>query len=266
VPLLWKSSFKIFLDSASWACVRSHQPGAAGVIAARRGRDASEYARIYYLGLKREEEVPEWTTFKLSKVLLVDSITLVATGITIYQACTLTIAEQHTQFLGSGLWAFPTLPSVLVGFTLLAGERTGMGGKKLLALVTATLVLAGVAVALVLWKFQTHLNVWFWPIVVYGVMVIPLGFCEGRLFFLTSIYGWFGRVGAIGITSLQHHGDGLPWCKLKGPAFGAVYMAIGGIAAILASIGAIYHSSASARPGHGGIFDRRTQMTGARGR
>jgi hypothetical protein len=245
----------MFLDSISWSCVRSHQPGAAGIIAARRGKDSSEYARVFYLGLKREESPAEWTTFSLAKILLVDSITLVATGVTLYQACTLTEAEQETQFLGSGLWAFPTLPAVLIGWCFLAGERTGMSNKKLLLLAVTTLVLAGVAVALVLWKFQTHLDLWFWPIIVYGVAILPIGLIFPRLSFLTSIYGWFARVGAVGITSLQHHGNGLPWCKLKGPAFGAVYMAIGGIAAILAAIGAIYHSSRSAAPGHRGIWD-----------
>jgi hypothetical protein len=256
IPLLWKSGFKVFLDSVSWQCVRSHQPGVCGIITARRGGDSSQYARIFYLGLKRADEPLDWTFLKLSKTLLTEAFTLIATIITIYQACAYPETEAKTKFLGAGLWAFPSLPSALIGLCLLVGEKTQMSNKKLCALVILTLLLIGTAVALILWKFGSEQGVWYLPIIIYAIMILPVGFlANGRGMILACMYVWFGRVAAIGVTSLTHEGAGLPWCKLQGPAFGAVYLTMGGIAAILGAFGGLYHSSRQARPSRGGIFD-----------
>jgi hypothetical protein len=80
---------EIFLDSVSWTCVKLHNPGSAGFIAWRQGFDALEFARIYYMGLKRQDRPPDWSTFQLNKAIVVDLFNIVATALTFCQACTL---------------------------------------------------------------------------------------------------------------------------------------------------------------------------------
>ncbi|KAK6076896.1 2-amino-3-carboxymuconate-6-semialdehyde decarboxylase [Seiridium cupressi] len=53
------------LDAISWNCVPPHGPASVGVIAASKGIDSSEFARIYYLGMRREAKPPDRTTRKL---------------------------------------------------------------------------------------------------------------------------------------------------------------------------------------------------------
>jgi hypothetical protein len=53
------------------------------------GIDTSEYARVYYLGMRGDEEPPRFTTWRLLTCFGSDLLTLIATGITVYQACTL---------------------------------------------------------------------------------------------------------------------------------------------------------------------------------
>ncbi|KAK6073174.1 2-amino-3-carboxymuconate-6-semialdehyde decarboxylase [Seiridium cupressi] len=53
------------LDAISWNCVPPHGPASVGIIAASKGIDSSEFARIYYLGMRREAKPPDRTTRKL---------------------------------------------------------------------------------------------------------------------------------------------------------------------------------------------------------
>jgi len=55
------------------------------------------------------------------------------------------------------------------------------------------------------------------------------------------MFGWFARTGGVSIAALAHNAGGEPYCMIHGKAFAAIYIMMGGIAALLAFTGARYH-------------------------
>jgi hypothetical protein len=254
VPLIWKrdAGFRVFLDAISWACVRSHAPGSAGVITASKGSNTSDFARIYYLGLKRQGTVEEWKTWKVCSCIGTDLLSIAATFITIYQACTLPEYDARRYF-GLSLWVYPTLPVALIGLSLLVGERffprTRRGGFLLLAFTLLVLTLAATAISLVLWKFDTTdgNGTWWISLFFYILMVLPVVYIR-TLMLLWCVAAWMVRVGGVSLAALQHYSGGQPYCEMHGPGFAIVYMVLGGIAAVLALFGAFHHMRSASSP------------------
>ena len=248
VPLIWKqdAGFRVFLDVIAWACVRSHAPGSAGIIAASKGSSASDFARIYYLGLKRQATPADWKTWKLYSCIGTDLLSITATIITIYQACTLPQYDARRNF-GLSLWVYPSLPVALIGLTLLVGERffphTPRGNLLLLAFILLVLVLAAMAVSLALWKFDTTdgNGTWWISIIFYVLMVLPVVYIRLLMAFW-CVAAWMVRVGGVSLAALQHYSGGQPYCEMRGLGFAIVYMVLGGIAAVLALFGGFYHA------------------------
>ncbi|PMD67468.1 uncharacterized protein K444DRAFT_606407 [Hyaloscypha bicolor E] len=265
LPLLWKENagWMTFFDAVSWACVRSHSPGSAAAIAVMKGSDASEFARIYYLGLRRKTAPDEWIKWKLYTSIGVDLMSITATVITIYQACTLPQYDPRRHF-GLSLWVYPTLPVALIGLCLLAGEklapRTHHASRRLFAFTISILGLTATAVSLVLWKFATtdENGTWWISLVFYVLMILPLLFLANLLpgflyeilwpawskvgWFFWCVAAWVVRVGGVSIAALDHYSGGEPYCKFAGPGFAIVYMILGGLAAVLAWGGIFYHA------------------------
>ena len=251
VPLIWKrdAGIRVFLDAISWACVRSHMPGTAGVISASKGSNTSDFARIYYLGLKRRGTVEDWKTWKVCSCIGTDLLSITAVVITIYQACTLPQYDARRDF-GLSLWVYPTLPVALIGLSLLVGERffprTPRGSSLLLAFTLLVLILAATAVSLVLWKFDTTdgNGTWWISLLFYVWMVLPVVYMGklGKLMPWWCMAAWMVRVGGVSLAALHHYSGGQPYCKMHGFGFAIVYMVLGGIAAVLALFGTFYHA------------------------
>jgi hypothetical protein len=222
-----------------------HAAGSAGVISARLGSDSSEFARIYYMGMKPHTTPPEWKMWKLCTCIATDLLTVVATIITLYQACTLPRDDPRWHF-GLSLWVFPSLPVALIGLSLLIAERfvprTHEGNRMIMFFIVGLLAVVELAVCLVWWKFNTadgH-GTWWISVLFYFVMILP--FFEIPYFHMLScMFGWFARTGGVSIAALAHYAGGEPYCKIHGKSFAAVYITMGGIAALLAFTGARYH-------------------------
>jgi hypothetical protein len=236
--------------------VRLHNPDSAGFIAWWQGFDASEFARIYYMGLKKQDRPPDWSAFQLSKAIIVDLFNIVATVLTLYQACTLPETSLEQQFFTISLWAYPNRPVAIVGFCLLFGQwtfpRSKAGSWWLIAFTTLVLVGIGAAIAVCLWKFANTTpdgrtsNFWFMSTIFYECMAIPMILVGTQALFSAVTLAWMARIGGVGFAALYHNGDGQPYCKIKGPAFAIVYMTLGGIAALNAIFGLGYHASGPA--------------------
>lgn len=216
------------------------------MIAASKGSSASDFARIYYLGLKRQATPADWKTWKLYSCIGTDLLSITATIITIYQACTLPQYDARRNF-GLSLWVYPSLPVALIGLTLLVGERffphTPRGNLLLLAFILLVLVLAAMAVSLALWKFDTtdSNGTWWISIIFYVLMVLPVVYIRFLMAFW-CVAAWMVRVGGVSLAALQHYSGGQPYCEMRGLGFAIVYMVLGGIAAVLALFGGFYHA------------------------
>jgi hypothetical protein len=226
-----------------------HAAGSAGVISARLGSDSSEFAHIYYMGMKPHTTPPEWKLWKLRTCIGTDVLTIIATIITLYQACTLPRDDPRWHF-GLSLWVFPLLPVALIGLSLLVAERfvpqTHDGNRMIMFFIVGLLAAVELAVCLVWWKFNTadgH-GTWWISFLFYFVMILP--FFESPYFHMLScMFGWFARTGGVSIAALAHYAGGEPYCEIHGKGFAAVNITMGGIAALLAFTGAHYHHTKS---------------------
>jgi len=253
VPMLWSqdAGIRSFFDSVSWSCLKAHAAGSAGLIAARNGRDTSQYARIYYMGMNRQDTPPEWKSWKFYTCILTDLLVIIAACMTLYEACTLPAADARRQF-GVELWVYPSLPVALIGLGLLLGEfffpPTQKGDRLLLLFIISLLVLVELAVAIVLWKFDTVVEdrtsgMWWLSIMFYIIMTVPWIFIYPPSHLFVCAAGCFSRVGGVAIAAFSHYAGGQPYCKMPGPAFGAVYLALGVVAAVFALLGGVYHGA-----------------------
>jgi hypothetical protein len=236
-----------FLLSIAWACLRANAPGCAALYALMAGRDTGEYAAIYYLGVRRlrDGRAPEFTTWKLTTSIGTDLLNLVVVGVTVYQACTL--PEYAPRQLGAGMWAYPSLPTALIGLCLLAGRywflRTLWAAVGLVLMVMGVVVLVGVALALLLWRLDRPNDGWFFPVICYGAMAFPAVLFGVPFILLATAYGCFSRVGGVTLAAWQHYAGGQPFCKIPGIGFAVVYLALGGISALLALLAIVLYQT-----------------------
>ncbi|KAH8885372.1 hypothetical protein GQ53DRAFT_751340 [Thozetella sp. PMI_491] len=194
--------------------------------------------------MKRQATPAEWTRWKLCTSIFSDLLTVVGTGLTVYQACTLTQYDARVH-MGVGLWVYPSLPVALIGLCLLAGERwfprTYPGNCLLLALTVAVLAGAGGSIAYLLSKYDAASNhLWVLSLICYILMIMPLIALRWLIIPASAII-WFARVGGVSVAALGHYSGGQPYCHFQGIGFAVVYMVMGGIAAVLGSFGAFYH-------------------------
>ena len=182
----------------------------------------------------------------LSVCILSDLTSIVATIVALYEACTVSETDYRLTLGGFGLWIFPALPTALIGLCLLIGERffprSSRANQWLLALILFVLTAAAVIFCVILAKLGTNASgQWYIGLIFYLFMLIPL-YCMPQLLPLWCVLLVFPRVGSVAFAALRHYSGGQPYCKMPGPAFAAVYLAMGGIAAVLAGIGVMYHA------------------------
>ncbi|KAK3292015.1 uncharacterized protein B0H64DRAFT_435725 [Chaetomium fimeti] len=236
-----------FLFAIAWACLRSNAPGCAALYALVAGRGTGEYAALYYLGVRRERDgrAPEFTTWKLVTCVGADLLSLAVVGVTVYQACTL--PEYSPRRWGVSLWAYPSLPTALIGLCLLVGKycfpRTRRAAVGLVVMVVGVVVVVGAALALLLWRFDRPNDTWFMSVLFYGFMAFPAVLFGGPFVLLAIAYGCFGRIGGVTVAAWQHYAGGQPYCKMPGLGFAVVYLTLGLISALLALLAmALYHT------------------------
>ncbi|AEO69864.1 uncharacterized protein THITE_157579 [Thermothielavioides terrestris NRRL 8126] len=234
-----RAGFHAFLYTVTWACLRVNAPGCAAFYSVAAGRDTGEFAAMYYLGVrrsKRDGAAPQFTAWKLATCVVADLLSIVAVAVTVYQACTL--PEYAPRRFGDGLWAYPSLPTALIGLCLLAGRawfpRTRLAAIGLVLMVVGVLVLVGVALALLLWRFDQPNNTWFVPVIFYGIMAFPVVVVARILVLFAIPLGGFGRVGGVSIAASEHYSGGQPYCKMPGAGFTATYVVLGVISGLLA--------------------------------
>jgi hypothetical protein len=176
------------------------------------------------------------------KAILFDSFTLVATGTTLYQACTHTGLNGRSVF---ALFAFPSLPVAIIGLLFLLASCTKMHGALLFWLIAALLLITGTAISLLLWKFRSNEDQglsWYVSTIFFAYMTLPLGVCNHpAAAFAGNAIAMFARVGGVGFAALSDRVD-FPYCGLQSKAFGVVYLTVGAVAALLSMFGAIYHA------------------------
>ncbi|KAH6617509.1 hypothetical protein F5144DRAFT_624194 [Chaetomium tenue] len=235
-----------FLLTIAWACLRANAPGCAALYAFIAGRDTHEYAAMYYLGVRRSRDgrAPEFTTWKLTTSVGADLLSLAVVGVTVYQACTL--PEWAPRRFGGGMWAYPSLPTALIGLSLMGGRywfpRTRRAAVGLVVMVVGVVVVVGAALALVLWRFDQPNDVWFLSVLFYGFMAFPAVFIGGPFVLLAIGYGCFGRIGGVTLAAWNHYAGGQPYCKMPGLGFAIAYLTLGGISALLALLAiGLYH-------------------------
>lgn len=246
IPILFQSRAQgggpiAFFDAITWTCVRIHAPASAGFIAASQGADLSEFARIYYLGLRGRAEPPKWTRWKLYKSILVDLFTIVTTIISLYQSATLPALDARRFSLSS--WMYPSLPAALIGLSLLLGEwalpRTRRNSVILFGFCTVLVIAVGAAIPLVLKQFGTSTELWYVPLLCYCFMICPFVIISPPALPLAILPAWFARVGGVGLAALSHYAGGQPYCKMPGIGFAVTYMVLGGVAAALGFVGTL---------------------------
>lgn len=259
-----------FLWSIAWACLRANAPGCAALYVLFAGRDTGEYAALYYLGVRRlrDGRVPEFTTWKLVTSVGADVLTLVVVVVTVYQTCTL--PESAPRDFGGGTWAYPTLPTALIGLCLLVGQRyfprTRRAAIGLVVMVVGVVVVVGTAVGLLLWRFNRPNDLWALPIVFYAMMAFPAILISGAFVFLAIIYGCIGRVGGITFAAWGHYAGGQPYCKMPGRGFGIVYLTLGAISGLFALLAlALYRQDVRWRAWYKSMGERARALQSSNG-
>jgi hypothetical protein len=177
--------------------------------------------------------------FQLIKSLTVDGATILGTALTINTAVN---APVGTPLSGARLstWMYPTLPVALLGLWLLLcgtwlrwSRKWKFGLGMLLVVVVGAAITAPVAAS----PAGQHNHMWVPALVLYTFMGLPiLAYPHGVIATGAIGVGFLVRVGGIGIGTLSPKAD-FPFCQLRHPAFGALYLTIGGIGAILAMVG-----------------------------
>ncbi len=201
---------------------------------------------MYYLGPLGRSNPAIWTTWSLCTCAASDLLSLATTIMTVYQACTLPQYDAR-RYIGFSLWAYPSLPVALIGLSLLAGDWLLRGTRRWRDVLfpSAFLVLftVGCAIAIVLAILdKTSANGWWISLLFYCFMILPLVRFP-PLMVVWPAAAWMARVGGIGLAALDHYSGGQPYCHLPGPWFGVAYMALGGVAALLALLGTFYHAN-----------------------
>lgn len=136
------------------------------------------------------------------------------------------------------MWAFPSLASSLLGLGFMACEvlfksrrSLGLGWRILLILILLAIVV-GIAVTLLIWRFDNEYGLWWMPALLYFISFVPWSLWHPWLVMLALALTTYIRVGGVADAALHHYGGGQPYCLFHGSGFGAVYIMMGVIAAL----------------------------------
>jgi hypothetical protein len=243
IPLIRTRGFQHYLKSVAWQCYRLYLPSLAALYALRAAETPQEPPLIYYTGPQSLSDDPtsprRLSKFRLAKSLLIDAMTIVATGLSIRTA---TRTPVGTPISGSNstLWAFPSLPVAIIGLWLLLCSFTGWQRRYILF--GGLLVVLAVGLALVLplalvSPIDRSTSGWFPAILSYVLMALPI-MLYARLLPIGMVIVILARVGGVAIGAMTP-GAYFPFCPLKSVAFGAVYIAVGSLGGLLAMIAAV---------------------------
>ncbi|SPO06390.1 uncharacterized protein DNG_09079 [Cephalotrichum gorgonifer] len=267
IPLLWTHGFRRYLSSVTWQCYRLYTPSCAALYAQMHARAPEEAPYIYYVGPYFDDPSPKETRvadpllsagggigidalsppespiktlsrFQISKSLVLDSLTIIATGLTVHQAIILP-EDSPTSGIGVSIWAYPTLPVALLGiWQLVCGTWIRWSRKYTLWLGMLLVIGIGAAVIAPVAALSParEKKLWILAIIAYVIMALPvLAIISGPGVLIALALGFLIRVGGVGIGSLSDMAY-FPFCELRNKAFGATYITIGVIGALLAFV------------------------------
>ncbi|KAL1837446.1 hypothetical protein VTJ49DRAFT_3766 [Mycothermus thermophilus] len=248
LPLLLRSrddggGWHAYVSSIVWACFRCHAPTAAFVLALWYGRDAGEYARVYYLGvwLDAQQEPdgrrphPTWVPGRSLRWWLClggEGVTMVAAGLTIY--VTYVLPEYDEKRWPVSLWMIAALPGAVVGVCLLVAEvwflRRRRENKGMWWVVGGTgtaVVGVGVVVGVVSWWTDADKHEsWYLAVVFYGIMALPLAMTNALVQFQMFVPMSL-RILGVTIAALRQYTGEQPFCKMNGYELPVVYIFMG---------------------------------------
>ncbi|GAB1317994.1 hypothetical protein MFIFM68171_08204 [Madurella fahalii] len=246
IPLLWQYGFRQYMSSVIWQCFRLHMPSCAAIYAIMAARNSAEEPFIYYSGpfynaISRDfpegqRSPPRLTRFGFVKALTLDTLTVISTIVTIYNACQL---PEGTDIhgLNSSLWMFPSLPVAVIGLWLLLCSVIKWRRRWTILLGLLMICVVGVALALPLALVSAVTrpgNLWIASVVGYVMIALPVAIWNNLwMVLLCAAYGVLFRVCGLGAAALAESGY-FPFCQLRSSAFGGVYIGFGVLAAILA--------------------------------
>jgi hypothetical protein len=263
IPLIWKHGFKRYFYSVTWQCFRMYMPCCAAIVALLTARSSQEEPYIFYVGpfdngqidpqapnieitslparTEPEPAQPETPTralsrFQLIKSLAVDGATILGTALTINTTIN---APAGTSKFGASrfTWMYPTLPVALFGLWLLLCGTWLRWRRKWTCWLGMLLVVAVGAAMTAPVAVSSPTHTWYPAILGYAFMGLPiLAYPHGVIITGGILLGFVARVGGVGIGALSPAAN-FPFCQLRHPAFGALYLTIGGIGAILAFVG-----------------------------
>ena len=266
IPLLWTHGPRRYLNSVTWQCFRTYAPGCAAVYALMSAHTSEEEPYVYYIGpffdelpqdgvgatanpglqpsvneLRRQQPRRILTLFQISKYLIIDSLAIISTGLTVHTAINLP-ADAPVSGIALSTWAYPSLPVALLGlWLLLCGTWLKWSRKMTLWLGLLLILAVGAAIItplITLSEAGKRSKLWIPAIFGYVIMALPVYLiAKGPLFVIGIGFGFIFRVGGIGIGSLSPMAY-FPFCPLRHKAFGATYLAVGGLGAVLAIGGA----------------------------
>jgi len=243
IPKLWKHGMRSFLDAICWQCLRISMPSVAGIYAVYHAIELDDLPKIYYYGFDPNDERQPMTPFEYIKALITDTLSVIATCVTIYQACHFKPnrnGEIDASGWNSKYWAYPTLPVSLIGFWLLAVPRLKLGNIWLI--LTGgffVLTIPCVAFTLVLYYLSPSRDggIWFMATFEYLYLSLPLAFFPHVAFqLLVPALSVFARTGGVAAGALSEDAS-FPFCQLRNKPFGWTYLSFGILAALLAIYG-----------------------------
>ncbi|KAI8716857.1 hypothetical protein NCS52_00980200 [Fusarium sp. LHS14.1] len=277
LPLLWTHGAQMYLDSVMWQCFRTYMPCSAAIYALSYARTTQEEPYIYYIGpfydvlnapkqdqnqnqgprqsqshdmVVRGENEPEprevqpqatrgLSKFQLIKSILIDSLSIVATGLTVNTAVHLRVG--NTSGVAVSTWVYPSLPVAVIGLWLLVCG-TWIRWSRRWTIWLGMLVVIAVGAAIItpvalLSPAGKENKVWIAAIVAYGLMGLPVlaSRSDALSAFPTVVIGLAVRVGGVGMGAILKAAY-FPYCQLQHKAFGVVYLAVGVLGGLFAIV------------------------------
>ncbi|UPK93006.1 hypothetical protein LCI18_003941 [Fusarium solani-melongenae] len=273
LPLLWTHGAQMYLNSVMWQCFRTYMPCCAAIYALSYARTTQEEPYIYYIGpfydvlnssnqdqspsqsqshsmTLRGENEPEsrevqppatrgLSKFQLIKSILIDSLSIVATGLTINTAVHLPV--DSTSGVAVSTWVYPSLPVAVIGLWLLVCG-TWIRWSRRWTIWIGMLVVIAVGAALitpvaVLSPAGKKNKIWVAAIIAYALVGLPFLASRSSAFtaFPVVAIGLAGRVGGVGVGAISKAAY-FPYCQLQHKAFGVIYLAVGVLGGLLAVV------------------------------
>lgn len=235
IPKLWQYGLQEYIEAVTWQCLRVSMPGVAGVFAIYRAAEPHDLPRLYYLGFHPGEDRKPLSAVDYAKPLITDTLTVVATCITIYKACN---ADTQDVSVWNVIWVYPNLPVALIGFWLATAAAMKLRNPWLIV-AGGFLVLAVICVTITL--IITYLSpaggLWNVSLVLYIYLAVPIALLRSlTIQMFAPCLSVVARVLGVTMSALSRDAY-FPFCELKNAAFGFTYLAFGILAALLAVYG-----------------------------